>query len=185
MGWVQLDDIQLWDENPNMGDVGAITEMIRDFGFRIPIALRDNNLTKTGNHRVRALRMLKDEKRLKGDSWQPFGPCIRVTDSGAWEIQYIDHGDLTEAQSTAFAIADNRAVRLGHDDIETLATHLEAIVHDESIRIESIGYSKEDLDELYESISQSPPEDFPEYDDNIETDFCCPKCNYEWSGNPK
>lgn len=30
-----------------------------------------------------------------------------------------------------------------------------------------------------------PPEDFPEYDDDIDTEYCCPKCGYEWSGKPK
>jgi len=29
------------------------------------------------------------------------------------------------------------------------------------------------------------PSDFSEYDDDINTDFCCPKCGYEWSGTPK
>ena len=29
------------------------------------------------------------------------------------------------------------------------------------------------------------PDDFSEYDDDIETDYCCPKCGYEWSGKPK
>ncbi len=29
------------------------------------------------------------------------------------------------------------------------------------------------------------PEQFAEYGDNIETQYCCPKCGYEWSGKPK
>ena len=31
----------------------------------------------------------------------------------------------------------------------------------------------------------APPEDFAEYGEEIETQFCCPKCGYEWSGKPK
>ena len=31
----------------------------------------------------------------------------------------------------------------------------------------------------------SPPDEFPEYDDKITTEYCCPKCSYEWSGKPK
>lgn len=31
---------------------------------------------------------------------------------------------------------------------------------------------------------QEAPEDFPEYGDDIETAYCCPKCGYEWSGKP-
>jgi hypothetical protein len=30
-----------------------------------------------------------------------------------------------------------------------------------------------------------PPEDFAEYGEGLETQYRCPKCQYEWSGNPK
>lgn len=29
-----------------------------------------------------------------------------------------------------------------------------------------------------------PPEDFQEYGEDLETEYCCPKCGYEWSGSP-
>jgi rubrerythrin len=28
----------------------------------------------------------------------------------------------------------------------------------------------------------TPPEDFKEVDENIETEHSCPKCGYKWSG---
>lgn len=31
--------------------------------------------------------------------------------------------------------------------------------------------------------TESPP-DFPSFDDDIETEYCCPKCGYKWSGKP-
>ena len=42
-----------------------------------------------------------------------------------------------------------------------------------------------DLELAQELESQYPdaPEDFPEYDDDIETEYKCPKCGYEWSGS--
>jgi hypothetical protein len=30
-----------------------------------------------------------------------------------------------------------------------------------------------------------PPEEFPTFDDTVKTDYCCPSCGYEWSGQPK
>lgn len=33
-------------------------------------------------------------------------------------------------------------------------------------------------------IPQTPPEDFTEYGETIETQYCCPKCGYRWSGKP-
>jgi hypothetical protein len=29
------------------------------------------------------------------------------------------------------------------------------------------------------------PKDFKEYGEDIETQYCCPKCGYEWSGQPQ
>jgi hypothetical protein len=31
----------------------------------------------------------------------------------------------------------------------------------------------------------APPEAFPAYDASLPTEFCCPKCGYEWSGKPR
>lgn len=30
-----------------------------------------------------------------------------------------------------------------------------------------------------------PPDDFASYDEDLETQYQCPKCKYEWSGKPK
>ena len=35
------------------------------------------------------------------------------------------------------------------------------------------------------SEEAAPPDDFAEYGDDIDTEYCCPKCGYEWSGKPK
>lgn len=35
-----------------------------------------------------------------------------------------------------------------------------------------------------DEISIVPPEDFKEYDEDLETEYCCPKCGYKWSGKP-
>jgi hypothetical protein len=49
---------------------------------------------------------------------------------------------------------------------------------------------QEMLAELAESAGVTPPEvdapeDFGSYGDDIETDYCCPRCSYEWSGQPR
>lgn len=40
-------------------------------------------------------------------------------------------------------------------------------------------YTKEDIEAM------KTDEFFPKVDDKIQTDFRCPACSYEWSGNPK
>lgn len=36
-----------------------------------------------------------------------------------------------------------------------------------------------------EAIDTIAPEEFQSYDETLETQYCCPKCRYEWSGKPK
>lgn len=33
-----------------------------------------------------------------------------------------------------------------------------------------------------EGFTIQPPEDFKSFDETIETQYCCPKCGYRWSG---
>lgn len=35
------------------------------------------------------------------------------------------------------------------------------------------------------SEPKDAPEEFPTYDEDIETQYCCPKCAYKWSGKPQ
>ena len=37
----------------------------------------------------------------------------------------------------------------------------------------------------YDPNSPFPPRDFTEYNENLETDRCCPRCNYVWSSGDK
>ena len=34
-------------------------------------------------------------------------------------------------------------------------------------------------------VPPAPPEEFSEYGEDIETEYCCPKCGYRWSGKPE
>jgi hypothetical protein len=36
-----------------------------------------------------------------------------------------------------------------------------------------------------EAVSIEPPEEFKTYDQDLNTDYCCPKCGFAWSGKPK
>jgi len=41
------------------------------------------------------------------------------------------------------------------------------------------------LGDLTPRDGAEPPEDFKSYDEEIDTEYCCPKCGYQWSGKPK
>ena len=38
---------------------------------------------------------------------------------------------------------------------------------------------------LYAPVEDDVPDDFREYGEDIETEYCCPKCGYKWSDKPK
>jgi hypothetical protein len=182
--WIDLDDIALWDANPNIGDLGATYNSIKRFGF-YGYAVLWRGVCKGGNHSVKALRWL----RRDGD-WTPTGDGIRVVD-GAWQVRYFDISHMDEATSNAFALALNRTARLGHDDPAMLLTLLQEIEQGSEELREAAGYDTDDVDELLylvnlnnEGREDNPPEEFPSYDEEIETEYCCPRCNYRWSGKP-
>ena len=58
--------------------------------------------------------------------------------------------------------------------------------YDNNEQLEPEGYTIESNDSPASSIDdKEAPEEFKEYDEDIETAYCCPKCNYAWSGKPK
>lgn len=85
--------------------------------------------------------------------------------------------DWSEEKIKAFAIADNRTAQLAEWDDTLLAQQLENL-QDYGFELEDLGFSK--LKDPFEEI-----EEFKEIDEDLPVDYKCPKCNYEWSGEPK
>ncbi len=67
----------------------------------------------------------------------------------------------------------------GSWDDERLASILEELSSDADLLLSS-GFSEDEMRRLLESAQ--PPKEFVEFDANLETDFECPKCHYQWSG---
>ena len=88
--------------------------------------------------------------------------------------------ELTEDEAREMAVADNRTSEVGLEwSVDELALINNINLNDwwKESELEEMG--------LIEKMELESPDDFKEYDDNIETDYCCPKCGYEWSGEPK
>ena len=84
--------------------------------------------------------------------------------------------DWSNDQARAYALADNRTAELAEWDRAGLA--------DQLFELDAVGF---DLSEFGFKPLQpdEPPTDFPAFDDETATAFCCPKCRYEWNGAPK
>jgi ParB-like chromosome segregation protein Spo0J len=97
--------------------------------------------------------------------------------------------DWTPEQVEGYLVADNLLGATAEDDNTLLAEILQEQANLD-YDLASLGSSQEELDALLAGLSQEQleveaPDSFNEYDENIETEYCCPKCNYSWSGKPK
>ena len=140
--------------------VKQIADSIREFGFTNPVLIADDETVIAGHGRVLAAL----------DLGLGAVPCIRLS-------------HLSETQRRAYVIADNKLALNSGWDFDLLVDELKALeLADYSLEV--IGFDIKELESLYknETSNATPPEQFPEHDENIKTDHACPKCGYEWSG---
>lgn len=87
--------------------------------------------------------------------------------------------DLDSPQGRGLAVADNRAGELNLAwDAETLIA-----LQGEGVNLDGL-FTGDELAGLLQDQPPEPPPDFGSYDEGIDTEYCCPKCGYKWSGKP-
>ena len=162
-----MDKLLLDPANARTGhDIDAICASLTKFGQRTPIVVnKSTNIILKGNGTFKAAQKL---------GWDKIA------------VSYVDDDNLT---ATQYSIADNRTGDLSEFDSDTLKDLLDAMDNP----LDVPGVDEEFLNGLDnietdsgESVDDAqPPEEFKEFDENLETDFCCPKCGYEWSGKQR
>jgi ParB-like chromosome segregation protein Spo0J len=97
----------------------------------------------------------------------------------------VDYQDFaTEADEWAHLVADNRLAELAEAD-ESALKGLLAELKAGDFDLDLAGFDAAALEGLLaESPAPVAPEDFPAVDEDIPTQFQCPKCSYRWSGKP-
>lgn len=101
---------------------------------------------------------------------------------GLKKIYAIDRSDLSESQAKALLIADNATSAISEPDLSQLKVLLDGLgdvdipgVNDDFFESVGMEWDNENDDD------DTPPDDFKEYDENIDTEHECPKCGYKWS----
>ena len=154
-----IDELKPYVHNPKThpeAQIDKIARSIEEFGFLVPILIDGDNSIIAGHGRLLAARKL-----------------------GLAEIPTICIDHLTEAQIRAYRIADNRLTESAWD-LELLESEI-AILQDTDFDIDLTGFDDIDLGEMFSDVSdEEPPEEFPEFDENMETENECPKCGYKW-----
>lgn len=159
---VPVESLHLVEGNPRRGQIEVIADSLKVNGQYRPIVVNEGSLTGrpmevlAGNHTLRAAVL------LEWDELDAF--VVDVDDEAAKRIVAVDN------RSTDLATYDNQALL---DLLESLPD------------LAGTGYTDTDITALQASTADPiVPDDFPGFDEDIDTKYCCPKCNYEWSGKP-
>ncbi len=137
--YLDITEIVPYENNPRFNDeaVEQVANSIKEFGFKVPIVIDENNVIVTGHTRHKASKKLGLTKV----------PCIRAT-------------DLTPEQIKAFRLADNKVSDLASWDLEKLEMELDEISMDMSefgfdLEIDDI----ELMDDVKEDTVPEPPKE--------------------------
>jgi hypothetical protein len=162
--WFGVDKLELWEENPNEGDVGAIMMSIKEFGYNDTGAYW-NGIVKGGNHSIVALRQLLRTK-WSPDDCEVESKCLREysdENGKSWQVAMIDISHMDEITSNAFGVALNRTQRIGYDDPAKMAEILQRINNDRG-SLEGTGYDEGDVNNLLTQIKYNQMK----YDDEFD-----------------
>mgnify|MGYP000072444113 CR=1 FL=1 len=151
---VPIGDLKTYPSNPNQGDIGAISESIKQFGqFRSIVVNKRTMEILAGNHTYKAMESL-----------------------GHKEIE-VDFVDVDEMTAKKIVLADNRLSDISLYDDNALKDLLEEIATDDDLA--GTGFDNDDLDALIAeldtplslSINQAPDTDTPQFKRELPIDL--------------
>ena len=122
-------DLVPYQNNPRNNEkaIAAVKNSIKEFGFRVPLVIDENNVIVAGHTRFAATEGMYDVL-----------PCTRMI-------------GLTQAQINAFRIVDNRVAEIAEWDTELLGGEV-ALLLDAGVSLTEFGFSQEELDCLSDIV---------------------------------
>lgn len=124
-----------YEKNPRIHDVESVNKLaqvIREFGFRVPIVAKSSGLIVDGHMRLAAAKVL-----------------------GLEEVPVLQADDLTDSQIRAFRLAVNRMAELAEWDLELLAEEIQGLDLG-GFDLEILGFSDEFLSGLLDGVDEGP-----------------------------
>lgn len=127
--YIPIDDIKPYKNNPRLNEeaIPYVMNSIKEFGFKNPIILDENNVIVAGHTR------LENAKRL---------------DMKEAPVIYAD--DLTEEQIKAFRLADNKVAEKSMWDYTKLDEELENILDIDMSMFDFENIEETNLDDFFE-----------------------------------
>lgn len=163
--------------NPKDHSIDSIVRSIERFGYVTPGTIDERTgYFAEGHGRTKALAWMKQQGR------EPPARIDKRKDD--WYVPvYRGVSFNSDSELKAFLVAANRLTELGGWNEPELAALLQDLAAQDTALLEATGYDGDDLQQLLDELTPpTAPEDFNEYGEDIETEYCCPKCGYKWSG---
>lgn len=129
--YLNIEKIKPYQNNPrnNEGAVQKVVESIKEFGFKVPIIVDNDNIIIAGHTRYKAAKDLKIES-----------------------IPVIKAKDLTPEQVKAFRIMDNKSSELASWDYEALLKEMEGLkLNDYNLQL--TGFELDELESLFDEYN--------------------------------
>jgi hypothetical protein len=128
---MDVHEIVPYQRNPrdNAEAVASVAASIKEFGFRIPIVVDNDNVIVCGHTRVEAAKSL-----------------------GLSEIPATRADGLSQKQIDAFRLIDNKVSELARWDFDLLAGEIQAL-SDSGINMTEFGWTREELDCLSTTVA--------------------------------
>ena len=121
---MKISELREYESNPRLISneaVDKVAESIKEFGFKVPIIIDENNVIVAGHTRKLAAESI-----------------------GMEEVPVTIADDLTEDQIKAFRLADNKVSEFSEWDFEKLEEEIN------SIENEFTGFSAEDIKKMFD-----------------------------------
>lgn len=175
----------------NQRSVRAIADSLLRFGMLKNVVADKHKVIRAGNGTYEAIQWIAscdtdsvEDERIRAQAVKQgilrlFGKSNKLT-----PFIRVDVTNLEADEATAFALADNRTSTHAVLDLDKVSEQLRDLR--ERVGIDDLGWNDEELQGLLlPKEDKQPPDEFPSYDDDIETQYQCPKCAYCWSGKAK
>lgn len=156
--YIDIDKAIPYANNPRNNDgeaVDRVAASIKEYGFKNPIIIDNENVIVAGHTRLKAAKKLGIDKV----------PVIRAD-------------DLTPAQIRGFRLADNKVAEYSSWDNELLSIELEEL-QDLDFDLDLTGFDTAELDEIMLNFAAGAEEeqgDLSTLEDKKEKTVCCPNC---------
>jgi ParB-like chromosome segregation protein Spo0J len=158
---IDIDLLTPHPRNVRQGDIGAICESLKAHGqYRAIVFQKSSNQIIAGNHTWKAAKSL------------------------GWDQIAATEFDCDDETALRILLADNKASDLATYDNDQLEDLLRELALTEKA-LEGTLFDGNNLDEIINDNEIPLMDEFPEYNENIDTQYHCPKCRYEWSGKAK